>query len=76
MLAPRPSLIDKHITTNPSTHMKKSLLLIILFLLYQVLAAVMAQVWTHLNGSGAGAEAADVAAMPSATSSEKKPAWA
>ena len=48
--------------------MKKSLLLIILFLLYQVLAAVMAQVWTHLNGSGAGAEAADVAAMPSATS--------
>lgn len=48
--------------------MKKSLLLIILFLLYQVLAAVMAQVWTHLNGSGAGAEATDVAAMPSATS--------
>ena len=68
MLAPRPSLIYKHITTNPSTHMKKSLLLIILFLLYQVLAAVMAQVWTHLNGSGAGAEAADVMAMPSATS--------
>lgn len=48
--------------------MKKSLLLIILFLLCQVLAAVMAQVWTHLNGSGAGAEATDVAAMPSATS--------
>ena len=67
MLAPRPSLIDKHITTNPSIHMKKSLLLIILFLLYQVLAAVMAQVWTYLNGSGA-AEVAEVSAMPSATS--------
>ena len=47
--------------------MKKSLLLIILFLLYQVLAAVMAKVWTYLNGSGA-AEVAEVSAMPSPTS--------
>ena len=70
MLASSPLLISHIYTHNnqPSTHMKKSLLLIILFLLYQVLAAVMAQVWTHLNGSGAGAEATDVAAMPSATS--------
>ena len=48
--------------------MKKSLFLILLFLLYQILAGVMAKLWTSLSGSlCAETHAAQAMSMPSAT---------
>ena len=47
--------------------MKKSLFLILLFLMYQVIAGVLAQVWSHLSNGGADMHVAQAMNMPSAT---------